>query len=100
MLWEEPPNALVGALSRVVVTSVGHADGTTMRISLADLDQVPDLLTFLRRGGCIAYATDECQVIEVLGPDGVAKHEPFEIRTLVDAWRAVNPTALVRLEPR
>jgi len=71
-----------------------------MRISLADLDRVPDLLGYLRGRGCIAYATGEWQVIEVLGPDGFSNDEPFEIRALVDAWLADNPTATVRLEPR
>jgi hypothetical protein len=71
-----------------------------MRISLADLDRVPDLLGYLRARGCIAYATGERQVIEILGPDGFNNDEPFEIRTLVNAWLAENPTASMRLEPR
>lgn len=71
-----------------------------MRISLADLSFVPDLLGYLRGRGCIAYATGEAQVIEVLGPDGVNNDEPFEIRALVDVWLADNPTATVCLEPR
>jgi hypothetical protein len=71
-----------------------------VRISLADLNCVPDLLGYLRGRGCIAYATGEAQVIEVLGPDGLNRGEPFEIRALVDAWLADNPTATVLLEPR
>jgi hypothetical protein len=71
-----------------------------MRILLADLDGVPDLLGYLRERGCIAYATGEDLVIEVLGPDGIHSNEPFEIRTLVDAWRADNPAVDLRLEPR
>jgi hypothetical protein len=71
-----------------------------MRIALADLGYLPDLLGYLRARGCIAYATGEQQVIEVLGPDGLNNDEPFEIRTLVAAWLADNPAATVRLEPR
>ena len=71
-----------------------------MRISLGDLDRVPELLAYLRRRGCIAYVTGENQVIEVLGPDGVNSDEPFEIRALVAAWLAANPSATALVEPR
>jgi hypothetical protein len=70
-----------------------------MRISLTDLDLVPELLAYLRRRGCIAYATGETQVIEVLGPDGLNSDEPFEVRALVGAWLTANPTATLRIEP-
>jgi hypothetical protein len=70
-----------------------------VRISLADLDRVPDLLGYLRGRGCIAYVTGEAQVIEVLGPDGFKNDAPFEIGALVDSWLADNPTASVHLEP-
>jgi hypothetical protein len=69
-----------------------------MRISLADLDRVPDLLGYLRGRGCIAYVTGEAQ-IEVLDPDGFKGDAPFEVRALVAAWLAENPTAGVHLEP-
>jgi hypothetical protein len=69
-----------------------------VRISLADLDHVPDLLSYLRGRGCIAYATGETQVIEVLGPDGSNSREPFEVRTLVEAWLAANPTVAVQID--
>jgi len=71
-----------------------------MRISLTDLDRVPDLLGYLRKRGCIAYVTGEHPVIEVLGPDGFNNDEPFEIRALVNAWLADNPATAARLEPR
>ena len=71
-----------------------------MRISLADLDRLPELLAYLRDHGCIAYVTGEHPVIEVLGPDGSNNDEPFEIRALVKAWLADNPSATARLEPR
>jgi hypothetical protein len=71
-----------------------------MRISLADLDRVPDLLGYLRDRGCIAYVTGEQPVIEVLGPDGFNNDEPFEIRALVNGWLADNPTTTAHLEAR
>jgi len=71
-----------------------------VQILLTDLDRVPDLLGFLRGRGCIAYATGDVPVIEVLGPDGLNSDEPFEIRALVDAWLAANPTVRLRLQPR
>ena len=64
-----------------------------MEIRLDDSHHIPDLLRFLRAGGCIAYLTGGAQVIEALLPTVNGDKEDDEIRRLLHLWLAANPTA-------
>lgn len=63
-----------------------------MEIRLNDSHHIPDLLSFLRASGCIAYLTGGVQVIEALLPSADGD-EDAEISRLVHLWLAANPTA-------
>ena len=64
-----------------------------MEIRLNDSHHIPDLLRFLRAGGCIAYLTGGAQVIEAFLPSAESDEEDGEIRRLLHLWLAANPTA-------
>jgi hypothetical protein len=64
-----------------------------MDIRLSDSHHIPDLLAYLRAGGCIAYLTGGADVIEALLPYADAGDEDGEIKRLLQLWLAANPTA-------
>ena len=69
-----------------------------MRISVTNPYHLRDLLRFLRARGCIAYATEDSQVIEAFQAHGSGAVDEGGIPDLLEAWLAANPTATPRLE--
>jgi len=64
-----------------------------MRISVTNPDHLRNLVHFLRVRGCIAYATEDSQVIEAFRARSSGAVDEGAIRDLVEAWLAANPTA-------
>jgi hypothetical protein len=72
----------------------GSSGETAVRIKLIDRELLPDLLRFLRAHGCIAYATEDPPVLEVLRPQARPDAEVAEIRALIDRWSTEHSAGL------
>jgi hypothetical protein len=66
-----------------------------MRIKLADEFLLPNLLTFLRKEGCVAYY--EGGGIEAVRPSLFGEQEATELRLVVNRWRNEHPEAKIEL---
>jgi hypothetical protein len=68
-----------------------------MRIKLSDPTLMPELLTFLRSRGCIAYSDEEQKGIEALRPHSFGQNESKELADLLDQWRTRHPLVTIDL---
>jgi hypothetical protein len=73
-----------------------------MKIKLADESLLSDLLTFLRREGCVAYYEGggieyEGGGIEAVRPRSFGEQEATELRLVVNRWRNEHPEAQIEL---
>ena len=66
-----------------------------MRITLADESLMPDLLSFLRREGCVAYY--EGGGIEAVRPHAFGLQEANELRGIAKRWWEEHPEAQVEM---
>ncbi len=64
-----------------------------MRITLTNESLLPDLLSFLRKEGCVAYY--EGGGIEALRPHSFGPQEVTELRTIARRWWEEHPEAQV-----
>ena len=67
-----------------------------MKIKLSNPALLGDLLTFLRKEGCVAYY--EGSGVEAVRPRSFGEQEAEEIRAIVGRWRNEHPEALIELE--
>ena len=65
----------------------------------SDGGALADLPSFLRAGGCIAYAKEEIGEIEALRPQAFGEQETAEIIELVERWLADQRRALPLTAP-
>ena len=66
-----------------------------MRITLTDESLMPDLLSFLRKAGCVAYY--EGGGIEAVRPHSFGAQEVTELRTIARQWREEHPEAQIEM---
>jgi hypothetical protein len=66
-----------------------------MRITLTDESLMPDLLSFLRKEGCVAYY--EGGGIEALRPHSFGAQEVTELQTIARRWWEEHPEAQVEM---
>jgi hypothetical protein len=64
-----------------------------MKLTLTDESLLPDLISFLRKEGCVAYYQDGG--IEALRPHSFGAQEASELRAIVKQWWEDNPEAQV-----
>jgi hypothetical protein len=67
-----------------------------MKIKLSNPALLGDLLTFLRKEGCVAYY--EGSGVEAVRPRSFGEREAEEIRAIVGRWRNEHPEELIELE--
>jgi hypothetical protein len=67
-----------------------------MKIKLSNPALLGDLVTFLRKEGCVAYY--EGSGVEAGRPRSFGAQEAQEIRAIVGRWRNEHPEALIELE--
>jgi hypothetical protein len=67
-----------------------------MKIKLSHPALLGDLLTFLRKEGCVAYY--EGSGVEAVRPRSFGEREAEEIRAIVGRWRNEHPEALIELQ--
>jgi hypothetical protein len=67
-----------------------------MKIKLSDHTLLGDLLTFLRKEGCVAYY--EGNGVEAVRPRSFGERESEELRAIVGRWRNEHPETLIELE--
>ena len=66
-----------------------------MKFTLSNESLLPDLLSFLRKEGCVAYYEDGG--IEAVRPHSFGEQEAVELRRIVDKWRNGHPDAQVEM---
>ena len=66
-----------------------------MRITVTDESLLPDLLSFLRREGCVAYY--EGGGIEAVRPHSFGAQETSELRATVRRWWEEHPEAQIEM---
>jgi hypothetical protein len=66
-----------------------------MKIRIADESLLPDLLSFLRGEGCVAYY--EGGGLEAVRPLSFGEREATELRLVVSRWRNEHPEAQIEL---
>ena len=66
-----------------------------MKLTLTDESLLPDLLSFLRREGCVAYY--EGGGIEAVRPHSFGVQETSELRATVRRWWEENPEAQIEM---
>jgi hypothetical protein len=66
-----------------------------MRIALTDESLLPDLLSFLRKEGCVAYY--EVGGIEAVRPHSFGAQEASELRGIAKRWWDEHPEAQIEM---
>jgi hypothetical protein len=66
-----------------------------MKLTLMDESLLPDLLSFLRREGCVAYY--ESGSIEAVRPHSFGEHEASELRSIAERWHDEHPEAQIEM---
>ncbi len=66
-----------------------------MKFTLTDNSLLPDLLSFVRGEGCVAFY--EGGGIEAVRPHSFGAQEASELRTIVKRWWDENPGAQVEM---
>ena len=66
-----------------------------MRITLTDESLLPDLLSFLRKEGCVAYY--ESGSIEAVRPHSFGEQEASELRAIAKRWWNEHPEAQINM---
>ena len=66
-----------------------------MKITLTDESLLSDLLSFLRKDGCVAYY--EGGGIEAVRPHSFGEQEAAELRSAVNRWRNEHPEARIEM---
>ncbi len=66
-----------------------------MKFILANESLLPDLLSFLRKEGCVAYYEDGG--IEAVRPHSFGEQESGELRQVMDKWRVGQPEAQIEM---
>ena len=84
------PGVLAGTYREGPRTRV-TLSGLRMKFTLANESLLPDLLSFLRKEGCVAYYEDGS--IEAVRPHSFGEQETAELRHVVDKWRNEHPEA-------
>ena len=64
-----------------------------MKLTLTDESLLPDLLTFLRNAGCVAYY--EGGGIEAVRPHSFGAQETIELRAIARRWWEEHPEAQI-----
>lgn len=64
-----------------------------MRIRLSQPALLPELLSFLRRAGCIAYYVPDAEELEALLLHRFGAAESRELRALLERWQQRHPDA-------
>jgi hypothetical protein len=67
-----------------------------MKIKLSDPALLGDLLTFLRKEGCVAYY--EGSGVEAVRLRSFGEREAEELRAIVGRWRNEHPETVIELE--
>jgi hypothetical protein len=62
-----------------------------MHLQLSNKLLLPDLVAFLRAGGCLACLVDDVPAVFATVPDLVGLDETEAIRGLADQWRFAHP---------
>jgi len=66
-----------------------------MKITLTDESLLPDLLSFLRKEGCVAYY--EGGGIEAVRPHSFGEQEASELRAIGKRWWNEHPEAQINM---
>ena len=66
-----------------------------MRITVTDASLMPDLLSFLRKEGCVAYY--EGGGVEAVRPHSFGEQEATELRRVLHKWRNEHPEATIEM---
>jgi hypothetical protein len=66
-----------------------------MKITLTDESLLPDLLSFLRKEGCVAYY--EGGGIETVRPHSFGEQEASELRAIAKRWWNEHPEAQIEM---
>jgi hypothetical protein len=66
-----------------------------MKITLTDESLLPDLLSFLRKEGCVAYY--EGGGVEAVRPHSFGAQEAIELRAIAKRWWGEHPEAQMEM---
>jgi hypothetical protein len=69
--------------------------GLRMKFTLANESLLPDLLSFLRKEGCVAYYEDGG--IEAVRPHSFGEQEAAELCRVMDSWCDEHPEARIEM---
>jgi hypothetical protein len=78
-----------------IAAKPGYAPEPRMKLMLTDESLLPDLLSFLRKEGCVAYY--EGSGIEAVRPHSFGEQEASELRAIAKRWWAEHPEAQVEM---
>jgi hypothetical protein len=66
-----------------------------MKLTLTDESLLPDLLSFLRKEGCVAYY--EGGGVEAVRPHSFGAQEAIELRAIAKRWWGEHPEAQMEM---
>ena len=66
-----------------------------MKLTLTDESLLPDLLSFLRKEGCVAYY--DSGGVEAVRPHSFGAQEATGLRAITERWWAEHPEAQVEM---